>query len=200
MPALRVGLTGGIGSGKSVVAAHLARLGAAVVDVDAIARDLTVAGGAGMPAIRRQFGNEVIAADGALDRARMRELAFGDDSVRRRLEQILHPLIGAESERQAAVVAAGVIVFDVPLLAESGRWRGRVDLVLVVDCSEQTQVGRVVQRSGWSVAMVEAVMARQATRAARRACADAVLYNEGIDLVELELRLAALWRHWCGPG
>ena len=193
---LRVGLTGGIGSGKSAVARRLVALGAALVDTDAIARSLTLAGGAGMPAIREQFGGDVIAADGSLDRDRMRELAFSDESVRQRLQAILHPLIGAEAQRAAAASTAEVVVFDVPLLVESGRWRSRVDRVLVVDCSEATQTARVMRRSGWSAEAVQAVIARQAPRAARRACADAVIYNEGIDLAELDAHIAALWREW----
>lgn len=200
MPSLRIGLTGGIGSGKSLVASRLGGFGAAIVDVDVIARSLTVAGGSAMPAIAEAFGSDVIDADGALDRVRMRELAFGDDSQRLRLEQILHPLIGAESERQASVATADVIVFDIPLLAESGRWRSRVDYVLVVDCSKATQASRVAQRSGWSSAMVDAVIARQASRAARRACADAVLYNEGIDITEVDVQLARLWQGWLRIG
>ena len=193
---LRIGLTGGIGSGKSAVAAFLKAHGASVIDTDAIARSLTLPGGAAMPAIAAEFGSEFIDGDGALDRARMRELAFRDDEAKRRLERILHPLIGEEVERQAACATAAVLVFDVPLLVESGRWRQRVDRVLVVDCDEATQVQRVMQRSGWEADAVRAVMARQATRAARRQAADAVIHNEGIDLVQLEAEVAALWARW----
>jgi dephospho-CoA kinase len=130
----RIGLTGGIGSGKSTVAALLVAEGAVLVDTDAIARRIAQPGGLAMPAIEAAFGQSVIAPDGGLDRAGMRQLVFADSSARKRLESILHPLIGAETERLAA--AAGpdaVVVFDVPLLVESGRWRAMVDRVLVLD-------------------------------------------------------------------
>jgi len=194
---LRLGLTGGIGSGKSTVATALAALGAAVIDTDAIARQLTLAGGAAVPAIASGFGAEFIDAQGALDRARMREHVFAHPQERRRLEAILHPLIRAETERQAGSSAARVTVFDVPLLVESGRWREQVDRVLVVDCAEATQVQRVVARSGWTPQAVEAVIAQQATRASRRACADAVIFNDGITREELLAEVNALWEGWC---
>lgn len=193
----RIGLTGGIGSGKSTVAGQLAELGAVVVDTDAIARSLTMPGGAAIAAIAAQFGSEYIDASGALDRARMRSLAFADASARQRLESILHPLIRAETTRQSE--AAGdcdAIVFDVPLLVESGRWREQVDRVLVVDCHEDTQVRRVMARSGWSDEAVRAVIGQQARRAVRRACADAVIFNDGIDAQELSQQLRALWNRW----
>jgi len=193
---LRIGLTGGIGSGKSSVASQLAGRGATLVDTDAIARALTQPGGAAIDAIAAAFGPEFIAADGALDRARMRALAFGDAQARRRLEAILHPLIGAEAQRQALASSAPAIVFDVPLLVESGHWRARVDRVLVVDCSESTQIERVVARSGWTRSAVEATIAQQATRVERRRCADAVIHNDGITLAELAGTVASLWRQW----
>jgi dephospho-CoA kinase len=195
--AMRIGLTGGIGSGKSTVAGFLVEAGATLIDSDAIARRLTLGGGAAMPAIAAEFGPALLTADGALDRERMRELAFADATARRRLEAILHPLIGAQTEAQAACADGALIVFDVPLLVESGRWRGRVDRVLVVDCSEQTQMARVVKRSGWSPSAVEAVLRQQASRCKRRACADAVIANEGLGLDQLRahtLALAASWR------
>lgn len=196
--ALRIGLTGGIGSGKSTVAAQLASFGAAVIDTDAIARSLTLPGGPAIVAITAQFGPGYIDASGGLDRARMRQLAFTDPTARQRLEAILHPLIRTETARQAeAAGQAGVIVFDVPLLVESGRWREQVDKVLVVDCSEATQVRRVVARSGWTEDAVRAVIAQQASRAARRACADAVVFNDGITTEELSQQLRALWNRWC---
>jgi dephospho-CoA kinase len=195
---LRIGLTGGIGSGKSTVAAQLAGLGAAVVDTDAISRSLTLPGGAAIAAIAAGFGADYIDAQGALDRARMRTLAFADASARQRLEAILHPLIRAETARQAATAASSAaIVFDVPLLVESGRWREQVDRILVVDCSEAVQVQRVIARSGWAEDAVRAVMAQQASRAARRACADAVVFNDGIAPQELSQQLRALWNRWC---
>ena len=196
--ALRIGLTGGIGSGKSTVAAQLAGFGAAVVDTDAIARSLTLAGGPAIAAITEQFGTDYVDTSGGLNRVRMRELAFTDPTARQRLEAILHPLIRTETARQAGAAGkARVIVFDVPLLVESGRWREQVDKVLVVDCSEATQVRRVMARSGWGEDAVRAVIAQQATRKARRACADAVVFNDGITTEELSQQLRALWNRWC---
>jgi dephospho-CoA kinase len=195
-PAWRIGLTGGIGSGKSTVAGLLAAHGAAIIDSDAIARRLTLPGGAAIPAIRGEFGSDVIDATGALDRERMRALAFADPQAKRRLEAILHPLIGLETEREAAASAAAVKVFDVPLLVESGRWRQRVDRVLVVDCDEDTQVQRVVERAGWPEATVRAIIAQQASRAARLAAADAVIRNDGITLEELAMQVDTLWSRW----
>lgn len=195
--ALRIGLTGGIGSGKSTVSAALVEAGAALVDTDAIARALTAVGGAAMPAIAQAFGPQALTPDGALDRAAMRSLAFADPAARQRLEAILHPMIGAQARAEADAASSDLIVFDVPLLVESGRWRSRVDRVLVIDCEETTQVERVMQRSGWSRDAVEAVMRQQASRQQRRHAADAVLHNEGIStaqLRELALALAELWR------
>lgn len=198
--ALRIGLTGGIGSGKSVVASLFAQHGACIVDTDAIARELTLPGGSAIEAIRREFGSDLIDARGALDRVQMRELAFSDPDARRRLEAILHPRIGTEVERQAAASGAPMIVFDVPLLVESGsRWRRQVHKVLVVDCREETQIERVMARSGWPRATVEAVLAQQATRTARRACADAVLFNDAITALELAAEVDALWQYWNPP-
>ncbi|MEQ1683737.1 MAG: dephospho-CoA kinase [Burkholderiaceae bacterium] len=197
---LRIGLTGGIGSGKSTVAALLAGLGATIVDTDAIARQIALPGGAAMGSIRESFGAEFIDAAGGLDRERMRALAFSDDTARRRLEAILHPLIGVETERLAAASSAPVIVFDVPLLVESGRWRARVHKVLVVDCAEATQIARVVARSGWAAEAVQAVIDRQASRARRRACADAVIFNEGLSPARLGDELRSLWHAWTKPA
>ena len=186
--ALRIGLTGGIGSGKSTVLQMLAQCGAAVIDADAISRNTTAAGGAAIEAIARQFGSEFITAEGALDRVRMRNHAYADPQARQQLEAIIHPLVGAESERQVqAALAAGVpcIVFDVPLLVESGRWRSQVDRVLVVDCAEQTQVERVVARSGLAPEAIRAIMAAQAPRSRRLAAADVVICNERLSLEQL---------------
>ena len=194
MATLRIGLTGGIGSGKSTVAARLVERGAALIDTDAIARGLTLAGGAAIDDIRAAFGPGLIAADGALDRARMREAAFADADIKRRLETILHPRIGAEVERLVAGSSAPVTVLDIPLLVESGRWRGRVDRVWLIDCAESLQVERVVGRSGWAESAVRAVIAQQASRSARRAAADAVIHNEAIDLGELGHEVDALWQ------
>ena len=192
----RIGLTGGIGSGKSTVAAICAARGATLVDTDGIARSLTEAGGAAMAAVRREFGEELIDAQGALDRQRMRELAFADPSAKRRLESILHPLIAAEATAQAARSKSPVVVFDVPLMAESSHWRSRCDRVLVVDCSEQTQVERVMRRAGWQEGQVRRVIAQQAPRAVRRAIADAVIHNDGQSLATLQAAVHSLWALW----
>ena len=197
---LRIGLTGGIGSGKSTVAARLVERGAELIDTDAIARSLTLAGGDAIEPIRESFGPAFIDAGGALDRARMREAAFADAGAKRRLEAILHPRIGAEVERRVAASTAPVTVLDIPLLVESGRWRNRVDRVWVVDCSEALQVTRVMSRSDWTEAAVRAVLAQQATRAARRAAADAVIDNEGIDLDQLGREVDALWQQTLTPA
>lgn len=197
LPGLKIGLTGGIGSGKSTVARRFAGLGALVVDSDALAQALTAPGGAAIPAIAAAFGADMIAADGAMDRARMRALVFAQPAERQRLEAILHPMIGDATRAQASRAGAGQsVVFDVPLLTESGTWRGRVDRVVVVDCLESTQVARVVQRSGWTADAVERTVAQQATRAQRRAIADALIFNEGLTIVQLEAEVDALWASW----
>jgi dephospho-CoA kinase len=186
--ALRVGLTGGIGSGKSTVLQMFAELGAAVIDADAISRATTAAGGVAIDAIAKQFGADFITALGALDRNRMRERAYADPHARRQLEEIVHPLVGQESARQVeAALKTGLrcIVFDIPLLVESGRWRAQVDRVLVVDCSPATQVQRVVARSTLAPAEVEAIIAVQAGRAQRLAAADVVICNEQLTLQQL---------------
>ena len=201
-PRLAIGLTGGIGSGKSTVAALLVAHGATLVDTDAIAHALTTAGGAAMPALRQRFGNAVAGPDGALDRAQMRQLAFADADAKRALEAILHPMIGAEAQRQAAAAGvpggSGVVVFDVPLLTESSAWRARCQRILVVDCPAATQVQRVVARSGWTADQVERVINLQAPRAARRAIADAVIHNDGLRPDALAAEVAALWALWVG--
>jgi dephospho-CoA kinase len=197
----RIGLTGGIGSGKSTVAGLLVKHGAVLVDTDAIARAIALPGGIAMPALESAFGRGVIAPDGGLDRAAMRQIVFTDAGAKARLEAILHPLIGAETQRQAA--AAGddaVVVFDVPLLVESGRWRALVERVLVVDATEPTQLRRVVARSGWTPQAVQAVIAQQASRPARRAAADAVIYNESLSLEELGAQVWGLWQRWVPAG
>ena len=196
---LSIGLTGGIGSGKSTVASMLVSRGAVLVDTDAIARALTAPGGAAIAALARQFGAAIVGTDGALDRDRMRELAFGNADAKSRLEALLHPMIGAEATRQAAAASGRVVVFDVPLLAESRHWRSRVERVLVVDCDEATQRERVLRRPGWSVEAVARVMSQQAGRAQRRAIADAVVYNEGLTLETLAAQVHALWALWCEP-
>lgn len=200
-PALRIGLTGGIGSGKSTVARALARRGAWVVDTDAISRRLTAPGGAALPAIAQAFGPGMIGPDGALDRDRMRSLVFSEPAARQRLEAVLHPMIGEHTRAEAALARPGqTVVFDVPLLVESPHWRGRVDRVLVVDCPEATQVHRVMQRSGWAEDQVRRVIAQQATREQRLAVADAVILNEGISLDALDEAVGRIWQAWGGRG
>lgn len=193
---MRIGLTGGIGSGKSTVAGFLREAGAAIVDTDAISRALTLPGGAAMPAIGQQFGAEFVKTDGALDRDRMRALAFSDAAAKRRLEGILHPLITAEALAQAEAARAPLVVFDVPLLVESGRWRPRVARVLVVDCTVDTQRARVLQRPGWTHERIDGALAAQATRKARRAAADAVLVNDNLSLPALRMEVMSLAARW----
>lgn len=193
-----VGLTGGIGSGKSAAADAFALLGAAIVDTDAIAHALTGPGGAAIAAIAEAFGQDVIAADGRLDRAAMRGKVFADPEARRRLESILHPLIRAESDRQcreAAAAGAPYVMLVVPLLIESGSYRRRADRIAVVDCREETQVARVMARSGLAADEVRRIMAAQASRADRLAAADDVIDNEA-DRASLALRVAELDRRY----
>ena len=196
---LVVGLTGGIGSGKSAAADIFAELGAGVVDADAIAHGLTGNRGAAMAAIRAAFGDAVVAADGSLDRAAMRQRAFGDPEQRARLEAILHPMIRAETARIVAETAAHApyVMLVVPLLVESGDYRRRVARVAVVDCAEETQVARVMTRSGLARTEVERIMTIQASRAQRRAAADDLLDNEG-SLADLRRQVVALHRLYLG--
>jgi len=199
MHPLHIGLTGGIGSGKSTVARWLVAQGAALVDTDAIARALTAPHGAALSAIAQTFGPDMVGTDGALDRDRMRALVFGGLAARRQLEAILHPLIGEQARAeaaQAAQVGALAVVFDVPLLAESKHWRSRVDRVLVVDCEETTQVSRVMARSGWTEDTVRRVIAQQASRSLRWSIADAVIYNDALSMQTLQIQVNSLWSHW----
>ena len=181
----RLGLTGGIGSGKSTVARLFQDRGAAVIDADAIARACTLAGGAAMPAIRATFGADFVAPDGSLDRDRMRAHVFGHPQAKAQLEAIVHPLVGQEIARQAAAADAVCTVFDVPLLVESPRWRPQLDRVLVVDCERETQIRRVMARNGWERATVEAVLDNQSPRLRRLAAADIVLFNDGHEIEQL---------------
>lgn len=193
--AFRLGLTGGIGSGKSTVATFLAELGAAVIDADAIARSVTAPGGLAIPDIRQAFGHEFITHDGALDRDRMRTLAYTDALARRRLETIVHPLVSQETWRKADLAeAAGhrCLVFDVPLLVESAHWRQKVSKILVVDCESETQIARVMARSALDRAAIVAIMAAQASRQRRLHAADAVIFNDAISLGTLKTHVYAL--------
>ncbi|MGE0330722.1 MAG: dephospho-CoA kinase [Ramlibacter sp.] len=200
MAAMRLGLTGGIGSGKSTVARLMAEAGAAHMDADAIARGTTAPGGTAISAIRAVFGDSLIGADGALDRDRMRTLAFTDPTAKKRLEAIVHPLVGEETARQAQqALDAGfkLLVFDIPLLVESGRWRQQLDHILVVDCEPGTQIARVAARSGLAADAIAAIIAAQAPRAQRLAAADSVIYNDAITLAELALQTRQ-WMHRFG--
>lgn len=196
---LTVGLTGGIGAGKSTVARLLLEAGCDLVDTDAIARRLAEPGGAAIEPLREAFGAEAIDEHGALDRAWMRKRAFSDAAAQRQLEGILHPMIGARVSEASGGSHAPALVLDIPLLAESGRWRRRVDRVLVIDCDEATQVERVVHRSGWSEAQVQAVIHRQARRGARRAIADAVIFNQGLTPDALQREVLGVLAAWGVP-
>ena len=186
----RIGLTGGIGSGKSTVAGFLARRGAAIIDADAISRSLTAPGGRAMAAIAHTFGEAMLGPDGAMNRQAMRERIFQDPHAKHQLEHIIHPLVSQITAEQAqAAVQSGhrVLVFDVPLLVESGeRWRKQVDRVMVVDCDTETQTQRVMARSGLSAEEVNRIVAQQASRAQRLACADLVVVNQGLSFDDLD--------------
>jgi len=195
MRAFRLGVTGGIGSGKSTVAALCAEQGAVHIDADNIARMLTAAGGTAIPAIRAAFGNDMLDTQGALNRARMRALVFADETARHRLEAIVHPLVGqaiTSAMSHAQRNGYSLMVLDIPLLTESHHWLRQLDAVLVVDCLEETQITRVAKRSGLSPGTVRAIMANQNSRATRRDAADMVLYNEGITLAQLRSRVQCL--------
>ena len=192
---LIVGLTGGIGSGKSAAADIFAELGAAVVDADAVAHELTAPGGAAIESIRAAFGDEMIGANGALDRAAMRKRVFADAEAKVRLEAILHPMIRAEVDRRIGEARAPYVVLVVPLLVESGSYRQRVQRVAVVDCPEETQVARVMARSGLSTQEARAIMAAQVSRAERLAAAADVIDNGG-DLAGLRAQVEALHRRY----
>jgi dephospho-CoA kinase len=172
-------LTGGIGSGKTTVANMLETHGAAIIDTDLIAHQLTAPGGGAIPQIRAEFGEAFLTPDGAMDRARVREFVFAEPSAKARLESVLHPLIRIETERAARRAEGLYLLFVVPLLVESGSWKGRVSRVLVVDCPEEVQVQRVMRRSGLSESQVRAIMAAQVPRAVRLAAADDVILNDG---------------------
>lgn len=191
----RLGLTGGIGSGKSTVARMLGQRGATLIDADDIARRCTLANGEAIPAIAREFGDGFIQADGAMDRIRMREHVFANPQAKQVLERIVHPLVQQEIRRQAAMAASALTVFDIPLLIESAHWRQGLDRVLVIDCPEQTQIDRVMARNGWSRQQVEDVIALQSTRSRRLAAADWVLCNDGsMDLETLRNLVHGLCR------
>ncbi|GJH38611.1 dephospho-CoA kinase [Paraburkholderia azotifigens] len=189
-----VGLTGGIGSGKSTVADLFAKRGVTLVDTDVIAHRITAPQGLAMPSIATEFGPSFVAEDGSLDRARMRALVFSDENARKRLEAITHPLIRAETERQRQQAPGPYVIIVVPLLVESGSWKTRVNRVLAVDCSVETQIARVMRRNAFTREQVLAIIARQATREARLAAADDVIVNDNRSLDELEVDVDQLHR------
>lgn len=191
-----VGITGGIGSGKSTVADLFGARGAAIIDTDLIAHALTAPGGPAMAPILAAFGPEFVTATGALDRVRMRQRVFGDPAAKKTLESILHPLIRIETERAATVASGDYLLYVVPLLVESGSWRNRVDRILVVDCPEALQVARVMRRNAMREDEVRAIMAAQATRAARRGAADDIILNDG-DTAQLLPQVDRLHALYC---
>ena len=185
MPSMtsRVGLTGGIGSGKSMVATFFAELGAFIIDADKISRSVTAVGGSAIEPISKQFGSAFIQADGSLNRDRMRQLVFNDAMARDVLEGIIHPLIQQEMQhllQKAALINTRLVVYDIPLLTESSHWRQELDSVLVIDCTHETQVNRVMARNAFTRETIEKMIASQATRMERLKVADLIIFNENI--------------------
>jgi dephospho-CoA kinase len=194
----RIGLTGGIGSGKSTLAQLLVARGVALIDADAVSRQLTAAAGAAMPDIKREFGPAFIAADGSLARDRMRELVFAQPEARLRLQALLHPrILSALLEQESLLINQGkpLVLLDIPLLVESAHWRQKLDRVLVVDCSTDTQIRRVMQRSGMTAEQVQGIMATQAHRAQRLSAADWVIDNGSDDIGKLMRQAQAIQLH-----
>ena len=196
----RIGLTGGIGSGKSTVSGMLAELGAAIIDADAISRALTAPGGRAIAPIQQAFGTAMIGPDGAMDRQAMRDLVFSKPEARQQLEAIIHPLVSQITQEQAqAALQSGkrCLVHDVPLLVEAGpRWRAIADRILVIDCEPATQRQRVVARSGLAPEEVDRIIAQQATRAQRLACADLVIFNQNLGLEQLRAQVKQAAAHF----
>jgi dephospho-CoA kinase len=190
-----LGLTGGIGSGKTTIANAFQALGASLIDTDLIAHALTRKDGLAMPQIREAFGDQAISDDGSMDRARMRALVFNDSAAKLRLEAILHPLIRSQTEQAAASATGDYLIFVVPLLIESGNWKQRVDRILVVDCAEEVQIARVMQRNQLSREQVSAIMRNQASRQERLAAADDVIVNEE-ELHLLQAKILTLHQHY----
>jgi len=192
-----IGLTGGIGSGKSRVADLLGQWGAALIDTDQIAHALTGPGGAAMPALREAFGPQAVDASGALDRAWMRDRVFREPAQRERLQAVLHPMIDQQTREAAAQARGPYVVYVVPLLVESGRWRTRVDRICVVDCDPSTQIARVQRRSGLTPDAIRRIMDAQAARATRLAAADDVIINDGATTPEvLHARTRCMHDRW----
>jgi dephospho-CoA kinase len=185
---VHLGLTGGIGSGKSTVASLLAQKGAVVIDADAISRAATAPNGAAIAALEIAFGRAMLTSIGALDREKMRQLIYTDPGAKAQLENIVHPLVGAEIALQTRVAersGSQCIVFDIPLLVESAHWRSQLNRILVIDCSSETQIARVTERNGFSTADTKRILAAQASRENRLRAADYVLFNDGISLTTL---------------
>lgn len=201
-PALRLGLTGGIGSGKSAVAHFFTQLGATLIDADAISRGVTAPHGAAITPLAAEFGADFINAQGALDRDKMRNLVYVNAMARKRLEAIVHPLVGQEIARQsdaAARAGSPCLVFDIPLLVESSHWRQRLHRVLIIDCPEERQIERVVARSAnagnaMTREAVQGILRAQATRAQRLRACDAVICNDLINLTQLQAEVTEFWR------
>ena len=194
----RVGLTGGVGSGKSTVASMLATLGASVIDADAVSRSLTAPQGKAIEAIKLEFGDGMIAADGSLDRNRMRDLVFTNANAKKRLEDIIHPLVKVEMKRQdlsAQTTRATLIVYDVPLLVESKNWREIFDQVLVIDCLEQSQINRVMTRNTLKQVDVAKIIANQANRKMRNSAADILIFNDSITVEQLSEQVTKVAQH-----
>jgi len=194
----RLGLTGGIGSGKSTVAGMFAALGAVIIDADAISRSLTASHGAAIATIKQQFGEAMIGADGSLNRSCMRDLVFTDSEAKKRLESIIHPLIKLEMQRQeqsALATGAKLIVYDIPLLVESQNWRATLNQVLVIDCLEQTQINRVMLRNTIKHQDVEKIIASQASRKMRNSAADILIFNDSITVEQLSAQVAQVVLH-----
>jgi dephospho-CoA kinase len=199
---MRLGLTGGIGSGKSTVARIFSALDAIVIDADAISHSLTTPHGAAINAIKSQFGESMISADGSLNRSNMRALIFADHVERKRLESIIHPLVKREMQRQdeaAVAFGARLIVYDIPLLIESPHWRSLLDQVLVVDCLEQTQIKRVMARSALKQVVVEKIIASQSSRKIRNSAADILIFNDSITVEQLGEQVTQVAQHFKCP-
>jgi dephospho-CoA kinase len=192
MVAHRLGLTGGIGTGKSTVSGILEQMGASVIDADAISRATTSVGGSAIAALKASFGAGLITEDGALDRVQMRKIIYSDNTAKTQLEAIIHPLVGraiAQQAQRAETAGTSCIVFDIPLLVESQHWRMRLDRVLVIDCTEKTQVARVMARNGLAEHEIRDILVAQASRKQRRAAADLTVFNDGISLDNLRLQV-----------
>lgn len=186
---LKVGVTGGLGAGKTTVAKLFAQLGVPLIDTDEISRELTARNGAAIPAIREAFGDTIFQPDSSLDRGALRSRILAENSTRQRLESILHPMIRKEVARRLAALEVPYALVVVPLLVETGAYEDLLDRVLVVDCSEETQVRRALARGGWSEAEIRGMMGKQASRKARLARADDVIDSE-CGLETLQTRVA----------